>query len=605
MRQHSLDSALSQQGSKVKIRIEQTQHLIGDFEGIFKHLKNVLHDLENAKEPHLVLFPELFLSGYPLQDLCLQTPFINAYLELLNNIEQCWQKQKYSQQHLLLMGGLEYELSDQQIPKKIYNSIFKLSTNEKVQFIYQKRLLPNYDIFDEKKYFTPGDKTVVINWNDKKIGLQICEDMWPSMTHPVDPTLELQKHCIENNLQLDLLVNLSASPFTLEKQKKRLQRGQEISRALSAPMAYINRVGGEDEILFDGSSFIINDDNILFQAPPFKAHSQTISLNVEKKAVIKKVSPSDSNIWEQLFHPQIQKGNLQHPELKNLTDEECQLAIDAIIFGIQEYAKKCQFSKFLVALSGGIDSSLVLTLVKLGLKSDQQVEAIYMPGLFSASISYDLSLQLCKNLGVPLRCLPIKFIHSTCRNLFKDTFGESLSGLADENIQSRMRGNFIYARSNQTQAMVLNTSNKSEIAVGYSTLYGDSVGAISPLGDLYKTEVFQLSRYINKINNKLIPEQIIDRAPSAELRENQTDQQSLPAYHQLDAMLELLLSYRAGSSELIKNGFPEAEVQKVIKLVSLSEYKRKQFCPIIKLKQKSFGFGYRIPICKDNKFYQY
>src|SRR5690606_16453870 len=267
-------------------------------------------------------------------------------------------------------------------------------------------------------------------------------------------------------------------------------------------------------------------------------------------------------------------------------------------FGLREYARKCGFQNYLVAVSGGIDSALVLALAKLALLPGQKLEAIYMPGFFSASESYDYSAQLCENLAIPLRHLPIKFTHSALRNQFMDVFSQELTGPADENIQSRLRGMLLYTRSNQTGAMVINTSNKSEIAVGYSTQYGDSVGAISLLGDLYKSEVYALAHFLNRRHNHVIPSGIIERAPSAELRADQTDQQSLPDYDQLDAILEGLLSYRMSVKELHALGFDHTVVTKVHDLWRKSEYKRRQFCPIIKIKAKSFGFGYRVPICK-------
>jgi NAD+ synthase (glutamine-hydrolysing) len=259
-------------------------------------------------------------------------------------------------------------------------------------------------------------------------------------------------------------------------------------------------------------------------------------------------------------------------------------------------------NKFLVALSGGIDSALVLTIAKLALKTGQSLEAIYMPSIFSAPLSTQLCEELCHNLGLPLSYLPIKFLHSSVKNAFQGTFQEKFEGFVDENIQSRLRGTLLYTRSNQTGAMVLNTSNKSELAVGYSTQYGDSVGALSILGDLYKTEVYQLCDFINNRFNHPIPAAIIERGPSAELRENQLDQDSLPPYSRLDGMLEGILSYRFGKSELMKLGFAENEVIKVLELYSKSEYKRRQFCPILKVKAKSFGFGYRVPINKSHQY---
>jgi NAD+ synthase (glutamine-hydrolysing) len=249
-----------------------------------------------------------------------------------------------------------------------------------------------------------------------------------------------------------------------------------------------------------------------------------------------------------------------------------------------------------------MDSALVLAITKLSLKPGQSVEAIYMPSIHSASLSTQLSEEMCRRLDIPLSYLPIKFLHSTVKNTFTQTFAEPFEGLTDENVQSRLRGALLYTRSNQTGAMVINTSNKSEIAVGYSTQYGDSVGAISLLGDLYKTEVYGLANFVNKHFNSPIPEGIIDRGPSAELRANQLDQDSLPPYSRLDTILEGILSYRLGKHQLMELGLPEKEIIKVLELYSKSEYKRAQFCPILKVKAKSFGFGYRVPISKSYNY---
>ncbi|MEC7183908.1 MAG: NAD(+) synthase, partial [Bdellovibrionota bacterium] len=379
---------------------------------------------------------------------------------------------------------------------QIKNVIFELKPGQKIKPIYTKRLLPNYDIYDERKYFAPGNELKVWSFQGKNILLLICEDMWPSHFYKVDPIQEASEFCQKENISLDLIINLSASPFHLNKLEKRIMRAQEISKQLNAPMAYCNRVGGEDEVLFDGGSFITNHQEVLCQGKIFENDCLTLAFDEsENKANTidqeedSSISSKDKvNTWEWFFDPQLDKTTTP-TKLSSLDDEDCKIILEALRFGIQEYSEKCGLNNFIVALSGGIDSALVLTLMKLFLKEGQKVEALYMPGFYSANLSWELSSELCKNLGIPLHQLPIKFIHSTVRNSFRESFQSELDGLADENIQSRLRGSFLYARSNQTNAMVLNTSNKSELAVGYSTLYGDSVGAISPLGDLYKSEV--------------------------------------------------------------------------------------------------------------------
>lgn len=567
----------------MQLHLHQTHHTIGDFEAIFSYLQEQV-----PYKPGLHLFPELFLSGYPLLDLCLQKGFIERVLELHQKLE-LWAKEKLSDDALLLIGGLDYHFDAQGLPADIYNVIWAVD-QKGMRRLYAKKLLPNYDIFDEEKYFTPGHEAGFLEWNNKRIGLLVCEDMWHSSHHAMDPVKELW----QSYPDLDLVINLSASPYHIGKSDKRLARGREISHLFKAPFAYVNRVGGEDEVLFDGDSFVTDGDGILWRGSLWQAQIGSVEIDgAAARSYLPLNAPSEvANTWESLFTPA-----LNGHDLKPLSEAQLDETRDALIFGLQEYARKCGFQNYLVALSGGMDSALVLTLAKLALKPGQKLEAIYMPGFFSASESYDYSAQLCENLGVPLRHLPIKFTHSALRNQFLDVFGMEIKGLADENIQSRLRGMLLYTRSNQTNAMVINTSNKSEIAVGYSTQYGDSVGALSLLGDLYKTEVFALAKHLNRRHNHIIPTAIIERAPSAELRADQHDQQSLPDYHQLDAILEGLLSYRLSVKELHELGFDKATVAKVHDLWRKSEYKRHQFCPIVKVKAKSFGFGYRVPIC--------
>ncbi len=581
---------------KTTLTLHQTHHTLADFDAIFQTFTEVVSN------DGLHIFPELYLTGYPLQDLVLQRPFIETYQGFLKDLNTWAHTQKA--QWRALIGGLQYELENDGIPKKISNVIYEVTPGQGLKKLYTKRLLPNYDIFDEQKYFSPGDQTFYYKFQDKTFGLLICEDMWASSFHEIDPCELMLQEVEAKNLKLDAIINISASPFEVSKQSKRIERAKNISLKFSCPFIYVNRVGGEDEILFDGASFVTSGGLVGLELPSFTSESKSFYLedlrgNYEQEAIF-----STANTWEGLFSPRLDFSS-GTAKLKSWSDEECAEALKALTFGLQEYASKSGFKKFLVALSGGMDSALVLAIVKLGLKPGQSVEAIYMPSIFSAASSTELSETMCKGLGVPLAYFPIKFLHSAIKNAFTNTFPEPFQGLTDENIQSRLRGTLLYTRSNQTDALVINTSNKSELAVGYSTQYGDSVGAISILGDLYKTEVYRLAEYINKHHNRPIPVGILNRGPSAELRKNQLDHDSLPPYERLDAILEGILSYRLGKKELIELGHEEAEITKVLHLYLKSEYKRAQFCPILKVKAKSFGFGYRVPMSKNLSYQLY
>ncbi|CBW26184.1 NH(3)-dependent NAD(+) synthetase [Halobacteriovorax marinus SJ] len=578
----------------MQINIQQTHHTIGDFDAIFTYIENLLRDNQGSGE--LFIFPELFLTGYPLQDLCLQRSFIERYNDFLEKLNALQDKLNPT----LLLGGLDYEMDSEGLPLRIRNVIFEFGPKP-LEPIYTKKLLPNYDIFDEQKYFSAGSESCIYQFRDKKFGLLICEDMWMSSMHSTDPVKELYELTENEDITLDGVINLSASPFYLGKDKTRLIRASEISTLFCCPFFYTNRVGGEDEILFDGSSFVVNGSSVTHRAKFYQP--DILKIEMSKFSPVEKSLRALSdrvNSWESLFKANITKNEQGQYRIPELSDQDCEEILQSLRFGIQEYARKSGFKNFDVALSGGIDSALVLAVMKLSLEEDQNLEAIFMPGFFSATMSYDLSFEMCKKIGVKLTTFPIKFAHSSLRTQYQDVFKDPMEGLCDENIQSRLRGAILYARSNQRNSMVLNTSNKSELSVGYSTLYGDSVGAISPLGDLYKSEVFALSRYINKQYGEIIPVGIIDRPPSAELREDQEDSQSLPEYPVLDTILEGILSYRLSTKNLIEMGLDADEVSKVFKLYTRSEYKRKQFCPIIKIKAKSFGTGYRIPICKKN-----
>ncbi len=581
----------------MQVYLQQTHYNVADFEGVLKFLKDL--DL-SSEEKALHVFPELFITGYPLQDIVLQKSFIEKHESLMCALNE-FSLNLTNKNVCLLVGGLKYSYQNEndEIPSRIENVIYKIEAGKELEALYTKMLLPNYDIFDEKKYYAEGKGPRVLEWGGLKIGLLICEDMWYSTLHDINPVQNLA----DLNEELDLVVNLSASPYNLYKTEKRIARARDISKLLQAPFVYVNRVGAEDEIIFDGKSFAVNGNETLVELKSFKKDSSVFTLPKYNGDQYDENNMVE-NTWEGLFSPGLViPEDTSLPHLKPLDDAHCEELVQALTFGVQEYAQKSYFKKFVIALSGGLDSALVLALLKISLKDGQSLEAIYMPSEFSRDISYEASKDMCEKANIPFHVLPIKGVHQYCRDLFKSDIGDELTGLADENIQSRLRGLLLFARSNQSDALVINTSNKSELSVGYSTIYGDSVGAISLLGDLYKSEAYQIAKYINRKYDGLIPSDIITRPPSAELRSDQVDTDSLPPYDIMDAILEGILSYRLSAKELIEMGFSEENVYRVINLYRKTEYKRAQFCPILKLKSKSFGFGYRVPICKDSRYY--
>lgn len=583
----------------MQIILHQTHHKLADLDQIFNDL---ISDISTACQNHksgpseIHIYPENYLTGYPLQDIVLHQEFIQNYQASMDKLTNMIKKMDICDDITFLVGGIDYELTENNEIITIKNYIFQIRPGKSVQPIYAKRLLPNYDIFDEKKYFTAGTEIGTLQFADQNIALLICEDMWPGHTHVEDPSQELYNYA-KKNKPFDLVINLSASPFFKTKQQSRLKRAKEISCLLGAPLAYVNRVGAEDEILFDGGSFVVSKDKVIKTAPRFSAGQ--IEVNLDEIAQGKMIAKSDDqNIttWEELYEADLDEGNIT--SMPTLTELECQEILAGLCFGLQEYMSKTGFSTVNIALSGGIDSGVVLAIAALTLQDTSKIEAIYMPSQFSQSLSRELCEEICANLGVRLRHFPIKFLHSATKTQYSQHLGDEIEGLADENIQSRLRGLLIYARSNQKGSLVLNTSNKSELSVGYSTLYGDSVGAISLLGDLYKSQVFRLAEYINSKYDNIIPKGLIEREPTAELRDGQVDSQTLPAYDRLDAILEGILSYAKSPDDLLKAGFDQEEITKVVSLYKKSEYKRKQFCTIVKVEAKSFGCGYRMPITK-------
>jgi NAD+ synthase (glutamine-hydrolysing) len=621
----------------MEIYLHQTQNTLLDFKVINSNLLEDIKFAMNLSTSSIHIYPELYLTGYPLQDICWQHSFIKNFLKNFKEFEsalshQCStftssngntianpeNKKRPLLSHLFLVGGPNYENVENHF--KLKNCIYAIeltpvqnSAGNSIQGyqylmkpIYEKKLLPSYDIFEESKYFVPGEKNHIYQWNNMGLGLLICEDMWPNKLSTINPLLDLFEES-QHNTPLDLIINLSASPYHLEKKEARFHQARVISQFFKVPLIYVNQVSGEDEILFDGGSFVVENTEVKINLLSFQKDSA--KFNFELKNSTKKENSPSSDLKKfkeastlNFFYQPTFINQLPDPKILNpkLSHDQCQEILNALIFGLKEYLKKCGTKNVLIALSGGLDSALCLAIAHL---AKIETEVIFMPSKFTSTLSFQLATQIAKNCQTTLISFPIKFLHSTLNQQLQDTFkGIENFSLVNENLQSRLRGLILMARSNQTQGMVINTSNKSELSVGYSTLYGDSIGGLSLLGDLFKSEVFDLAHFINKNFSQLIPEEIIKRPPSAELKDNQTDEDSLLPYDRLDSILKGYLEMNLTFEDFRKLNFTEQELKKVFQLHVQSEYKRVQMCPIIKVKKKSFGFGHRVSITKHNQY---
>ncbi|OUX38857.1 MAG: hypothetical protein CBE26_00295 [Kiritimatiellaceae bacterium TMED266] len=488
----------------------------------------------------LIVTPELALSGYPPEDLILKDHFCNDCQDQLDRLQQ-----ELPPEPLIIVGAPILRAG------KKYNAAIVFHQH-KIIGEYHKQLLPNYGVFDEKRLFTAGHKPLLFNHADKTIAIHICEDSW----EPNGPAVQ----CI--NQPIDLLVNLSASPYHREKQQHRLQILQQTARQLNASLLYCNLVGGQDELVFDGASLILDSQGTLqARAPAFQPHTLC--------------HPTNEPIAEPLD---------ELPEI-----------YQALKLGLHDYVDKTGFKKVIVALSGGIDSALVLAIASDALGSERIV-TVTMPSRHSTNETLPDAIDMAQRLNTPLHQLPIEPLHNQFHNSLKPVWeSDSCAGLTDENLQARIRGNLIMAISNEFGWLVLTTGNKSEIAMGYCTLYGDMCGGFALIKDVPKTTVFELCRWRNQ-QSEIIPPSIINRPPSAELRADQKDTDSLPPYEILDPILEAYVERDLGIDGLIAEGFDPELVNRVVHTVELSEYKRRQTPPGVKITPRSFDRDRRMPI---------
>lgn len=539
----------------MKIALAQVNLLIGDFE---RNTEKICDLISRAKDnkADIVVFPELAVSGYPPRD----------FLEFNDFQERCDRSLQQIAAHCVgiaaVIGCPTRNPSSK--GKDLFNSAAFLSGGE-VQSLHHKALLPTYDVFDEYRYFEPGREFCCADYKGKKIAVTVCEDLWNIGEDPLyvtNPMDELAR------LNPDLIINIAASPFHYRQAAIRRNILEENVRKYQIPLVYVNHVGAQTELLFDGGSMVLN------------AQAQVVR---------------ELGFFREDFgFAEVFTESAGQPEPQREIPGETELIHDALVMGIRDYFAKLSFSRAILGLSGGIDSALTLVLAAEALGAEN-VHAILLPSRFSTQHSIDDALALVNNIQCPHDIIPIEKAYQAVESTLTTQFAGTDFNIAEENIQARLRALILMALSNKFGYILLNTSNKSEAAVGYGTLYGDMCGGISVLGDVYKTQVYELAAWINK-KKMVIPENTIIKPPSAELRPGQKDSDSLPDYAVLDKILFEYIENRRGPEELFNMGFDEATVRRVLRLVNISEYKRYQTPPILRVSPKAFGMGRRLPI---------
>ncbi|BBE31878.1 putative glutamine-dependent NAD(+) synthetase [Tepiditoga spiralis] len=574
---------------RVRIAISQINQIVGNYEENYKKIITSIEEAHNNKSD-IIIFPELTLNGYPPEDLILKTQYLKKSKLYINKIIE-YSKNKNI---LIAFGAVDWDV-------ETYNSAFIVYNGQLISK-YKKMFLPNYSVFDEKRYFIAGNTPTMIEFNDIKIGITICEDIWV----PNGPALALAQN------GANIILNLSASPFFKGKQSSKLEMLKTRASELSCWIAYCNLIGGQDEVVFDGGSAILNPyGEIMQQAPLFEETIlyydvdpyETTRANLREGKRKHYNNSVYNNIKIKSINHEVCKKEKLDQKNENLPDIYTQMYM-AIKCGIKDYVKKNGFSKVVLGLSGGMDSAIVASIAVDALGKDN-VFGIMMPSQYSSEGSIDDSKALAENLGIKTTIVPIKDIFDSFMEKLNKDFEGTEFNTTEENIQARIRGVINMAFSNKFGYMVLATGNKSESAVGYSTLYGDMAGGFSPIKDLYKTEVYKVAEKYNELHkSEIIPKNIFTKAPSAELRPDQKDQDSLPDYDTLDAILFRYIDREMSFDEIVEDNYDKNLVKFVIRLVDLNEYKRRQAAPGIKLTERSFGKDRRMPITNGYKVWK-
>ena len=554
----------------MKIFLAQQNYHVGNFES---NTNKIIQAISEAKAQggDLILFSEMSICGYPARD----------FVEFNDFINKCYASIDLIKEQADTIGVLVGSPARNTVHKgkSLFNAAFFLYEKE-IKAEIHKTLLPTYDVFDEYRYFEPAFDWQVVPFKGKRLAITICEDIWNLGDSPLYRICPMDKLMQQ---QPDIMLNISASPFdyTHDEDRKSVIKANVLKYKL--PMFYCNAVGSQTEVVFDGASLIFDKQANLYKALP-----------MFEEALESVVLLDDGSIDAAIIEP---ASRVPDKELNPATLEpELNIAqvYDALLLGIRDYFSKMDFTKAILGSSGGIDSAVTLAIACEAL-GKENVRAVLMPSPYSTGHSVDDAVQLSKNLENPYDIIHIDEVYNTFLKTLQPVFNGLPFSLAEENIQSRSRGNLLMALSNKFGYILLNTSNKSELATGYGTLYGDMAGGLGVLGDCYKLQVYALARYINR-DKEIIPLSIISKAPSAELRPNQKDSDSLPDYEVLDQILYQYIEKRLGPDEIKAQGFDAVLVDRTLKMVNTNEYKRNQFCPIIRVSPKAFGVGRRVPI---------
>ena len=539
----------------IKFIIAQFNAVVGDIEGNTNRIIDIIVNNRELNCIKIFVFPELALCGYLPEDLLFRSDFKLSVQKAIDKITSSVESNEY-----LILGAPHYSNNNSQI----WNSAYVIN-NKSIKYIYNKQILPNYGVFDEKRYFSNGDKNLILDIEGNRICIMICEDLWNFSS--------LFEKKLDN---IDFLVSINASPYENSKNSERIFFSKKISIKYKCNLVYVNTIGGQDEIVFDGSSFLINRDGNL------EYHCKKFSEDIYQFSICKKEFSLDV----------IKTSDVNYNQYMDL--------YEVLKLGTYDYIRKSNFNGVLLGLSGGIDSALTLALASDIFEKDN-IEAVLLPSIYTSDLSILLAEEQCNLLGIKYSSISIKEINDIINNALEPRFFGLPQDVTEENIQARIRGLLLMAISNKSKKLLLTTGNKSELAVGYSTLYGDMSGSFAPLKDIYKTEVYKLAEYRNSVSAN-IPEAVIDRMPTAELSHDQYDIDTLPQYDILDVILKSFIEDEKTLDEICLMGYEKNLVSSIINMVVKNEYKRRQYAPGVKVSSKSFGKDRRFPIISQFEY---